>query len=87
MAKPPRVPEQLHSNTLGTTPGTKAVWIEIVRSFHQLGTVQEKVRERDLVSLWDGTTRRRSLAERKLLEGAKVCTSEFRYIGAAPVVL
>ncbi len=42
-----------------------AVRIEIVRSFHQLGTVQEKVSERDLVSLWDGTTRRRSLAERK----------------------
>ncbi len=64
-----------------------AVRIEIVRSFHQLGTVQEKVRESDLVSLWDGTTRRRSLAERTFLEGAKVCTSEFRYIGAVPVVL
>ncbi len=47
-----------------------AVRIEIGRSFHQLGTVQEKVRESDLVLLWDGTTRRRSLAERKLLEGA-----------------
>ncbi len=47
-----------------------AVRIEIGRSFHQLGTVQEKVRESDLVPLWDGTTRRRSLAERKLLEGA-----------------
>ncbi len=47
-----------------------AVGIEIGRSFHQLGTVQEKVRESDLVPLWDGTTRRRSLAERKLLEGA-----------------
>ncbi len=41
-----------------------AVRIEIGRSF------QEKVRESDLVPLWDGTTRRRSLAERKLLEGA-----------------
>ncbi len=40
-----------------------AVRIEIGRSFHQLGTVQEKVRESDLVPLWDGTTRRRSLAE------------------------
>ncbi len=47
-----------------------AVGIEIGRSFHQLDTVQEKVRESDLVPLWDGTTRRRSLAERKLLEGA-----------------
>ncbi len=59
-----------------------AVRIEIGRSFHQLGTVQEKVRESDLVPLWDGTTsfkfqvlfvtytRRRSLAERKLLDGA-----------------
>ncbi len=53
-----------------------AVRIEIRRSFHQLGTVQEKVRESDLVPLWDGTTRRRSLAECK-----------FRYIGAAPVVV
>ncbi len=33
-----------------------AVRIEIGRSFHQLGTVQEKVRESDLVPLWDGTT-------------------------------
>ncbi len=47
-----------------------AVRIEIGRSFHQLGTVQEKVCESDLVPLWDGTTRRCSLAERKLLEGA-----------------
>ncbi len=31
-----------------------AVRIEIGRSFHQLGTVQEKVRESDLVPLWDG---------------------------------
>ncbi len=38
-----------------------AVRIEIGRSFHQLGTVQEKVRESDLVPLWDGTTRRRYL--------------------------
>ncbi len=46
-----------------------AVRIEIARSFHQLDTVQEKVRESDLVPLWDGTIRHRSLAERKLLEG------------------
>ncbi len=59
-----------------------AVQIEIGRLLHQLGTVQEKVSESDLVPLWDGISRRRSLAERKLLEGAYVCTSEFRYIGA-----
>ncbi len=47
-----------------------AVQIEIGRSFYQLGTIQEKVCESDLVPLWDGTTRRRSLVERKLLEGA-----------------
>ncbi len=34
-----------------------AVGIEIGRSFQQLDTVQEKVRESDLVPLWDGTTR------------------------------
>ncbi len=36
---------------------------------HQMGTVNVKVCERDFVSLWDGTVMRRSLAERKLLEG------------------
>ncbi len=46
-----------------------AVHFEIGRSF-QLGTVQEMVRKSDLIPLWDGTTRHRSLAERKLLEGA-----------------
>ncbi len=59
-----------------------AVRIEIGRSFHQLGTVQVKVRESDLVPLWDGTTRRRSLAERKLLEvlcHAKPCTHAAAY--------
>ncbi len=38
-------------------------------SFHQMGTVNEKVHERDFVPLWDGTVMRNSLAERKLLEG------------------
>ncbi len=33
-----------------------------------MGTVNVKVCERDVVSLWDGTVMRRSLAERKLLE-------------------
>ncbi len=42
--------------------------IELGRSFHQMGTVNEKVSERDFVPLWDGTVMRRSLAERKLLE-------------------
>ncbi len=38
------------------------------RSFHQMGTVNEKVCESDFVSLWDGTVMRHSLAEHKLLE-------------------
>ncbi len=42
-----------------------AARIELGRSFHQMGTVNEK----DFVLLWDGTVMRRSLAERKLLEG------------------
>ncbi len=46
-----------------------AAGIELGRSFHQMGTVNEKVRERDFVLLWNGTVMRRSLAERKLLEG------------------
>ncbi len=41
-----------------------AARIELGRSFHQMGTVKEKVCERDFVPLWDGT-----VAERKLLEG------------------
>ncbi len=46
-----------------------AARIELGRSFHQMGTVNEKVCERDFVLLLDGTVMRRSLAERKLLEG------------------
>ncbi len=45
-----------------------AARIELGRSFHQMGTVNEKVSERDFVPLWDGTVMRHSLAERKLLE-------------------
>ncbi len=45
-----------------------AAGIELGRSFHQTGTVNEKVSESGFVSLWDGTVMRRSLAERKLLE-------------------
>ncbi len=46
-----------------------AARIELSRSFHQMGTVNENVRESDFVPLWDGTVIRCSLAERKLLEG------------------
>ncbi len=46
-----------------------AVRIKLGRSFHQMGTVNEKVCESDFVPLWGGTVMRRSLAERKLLEG------------------
>ncbi len=46
-----------------------AAWIALGRSFHQMGTVNEKVLESDFVPLWDGTVMRRSLAEHKLLEG------------------
>ncbi len=46
-----------------------AARIELGRSFHQMGTVNEKVCESDFVPLWDGTEMRCSLAERKLLEG------------------
>ncbi len=45
-----------------------AAGIELGRSFHQVGTVNEKVSESDFVPLWDGTIMHRSLAERKLLE-------------------
>ncbi len=34
-----------------------------------MGTVHVKVCESDFVSLWEGTIKRRSLAEHKLLEG------------------
>ncbi len=46
-----------------------AARIELGRSFHQMGTVNEKVSESDFVPLWDGTIKQRLLAERKLLEG------------------
>ncbi len=49
-----------------------AAGIELGRSFHQMGTVNEKVCESDFVPLWDGTVMRRSLAESKLLEGIYV---------------
>ncbi len=46
-----------------------AARIELGRSFHQVGTVNEKVCESVFVHLWDDTIMRRSLEERKLLEG------------------
>ncbi len=46
-----------------------AARIELGRSFHQMGTVNEQVSESYFVPLWDGTVMRRSLAECKLLEG------------------
>ncbi len=46
-----------------------AAQIGLGSSFHQIGTVSEKVCESDLVPLWDGTVMRRSLAECKFLEG------------------
>ncbi len=46
-----------------------AARIELGASFHQVGTVNEKVCERDCVPLWDGTIMRCSLEECKLLEG------------------
>ncbi len=55
-----------------------AVRIELGRSFHQEGTFHLKVSESDFVPLWDGRIKRRSLAERKLLEGTQVWSNEFR---------
>ncbi len=40
-----------------------AARIELGRSFHQMGTVNEKVRKRYFVPLWDGTVMRHSLAK------------------------
>ncbi len=55
-----------------------AARIELGRSFHQMGTVNEKVSERDFVPLWDGTVMRCLLAQRKLLEGIQVWSNSFR---------
>ncbi len=43
-----------------------AARIELGRSLHQVGTVNEKVCESDFVLLWDGTIKWRSLTERNL---------------------
>ncbi len=39
-----------------------AALTELGRSFHKVGTVNEKVCESDFVPLWDGTILRHSLA-------------------------
>ncbi len=51
-----------------------AAWIELGRSFHQIGTVNEKVSESDFVPLWDGTVMHRSFTERKLISVAYLPT-------------
>ncbi len=43
--------------------------IGVGSSFHQPEMVNEKILESDFVALCDGTTRRRSLADLRLLEG------------------
>ncbi len=43
--------------------------IGVGRSFHQPGIVNENVLESDFEPLFDGTTRRCSLADLRLLEG------------------
>ncbi len=46
-----------------------AFWIGVGRSLHQPRTVNENVLESDFVPLCDGSMRRRSLADLRLLEG------------------
>ncbi len=55
-----------------------AAWNWVGQVIPPDGTVNEKVSESDFVPLWDGTVMRRSLAERKLLEGIWVWSNEFR---------
>ncbi len=50
------------------------------RSFHQPGTVNENVLESDFEPLCDGTTRRHSLADLRLLEGIFVIVSGSRQV-------
>ncbi len=46
-----------------------AFWMGVGNLFHQPGMVNENVLESDFEPLCDGTTRRRSLADLRLLEG------------------
>ncbi len=57
------------------------------RSFHRPGTVKKNVLESDFEPLCDGTTRRGSLADLRLLEGMYIRNSEWKYVGAEPVVV
>ncbi len=51
------------------------------RSFHQPGVVNENVLESDFEPLCDSTTRRRSLADLRLLEGCRfVIVSGSRWV-------
>ncbi len=47
----------------------QGLWMRVGSSFHQPGKVNENILESDFVPLYDGTTRRRSLADLRLLEG------------------
>ncbi len=58
--------------------GDPAVRMGVGRSFHQSGTVKENVLESDFEPLCDGTTRRRSLADLRLLEGMQIRNSEWK---------
>ncbi len=46
-----------------------AFWRRVGKFIYQPGTVNENVLESDFVPLCDGTTRRRSLADLRLLDG------------------
>ncbi len=52
--------------------------MKVGSSFHQPGTVNENVLESDFVPLCDGTTRRRSLADLRLLEGMYIVIREWK---------
>ncbi len=56
-------------------------------SFHQPGTVNENVLESDFVPLCDGTTRRCSLADLRLLEGMYIVIREWKFAGAESVAV
>ncbi len=49
-----------------------------IRSFHQPGMVNENVLESDLVPRCDGSTRRYSPADLRLLKGMKIRNSEWK---------
>ncbi len=55
-----------------------ALRMSVGSSFHQPGTVNENVLESVFVPLCDGTTRRFSLADLRLLEGMKIVIREWK---------